>query len=141
MTAELRVLVIGEPFEALMKILADAADLRCASGWRAVEDALETEEFDVVFCGRAASEDHWSSMLRQVLAIRPYIPVIVVSDTSQETGWMEALEAGAFDLLNGSNWEAGVLPVLEHAAATTEARRLHGLVDCSTGNAAARAVV
>ena len=65
-------------------------------------------------------------MLERIGTIYPELPVIVVSQTSDQEAdeWAEVVAAGAFDLLPSVRNEPATLALLEHAVASGEGRAL-----------------
>jgi DNA-binding NtrC family response regulator len=65
----------------------------------------------------------WNDALEQVRQRSPNLPVIVFCRSGGEQEWVEVLEAGGFDLLVPPYQKDTVLPVLEHAVVSHDARR------------------
>ena len=105
--------------------LAPYAELSLACDLGEIARRLEQESYDAVFCARTLCPDTWTEVLHQVQQICPQLPVIILSQTTDEKEWMEALAAGAFDLLSLPCYERTVLSVMEHAVASREARAWH----------------
>ena len=86
---------------------------------------LDERSYSAVFCACNLSVRGWREILQQVHEFDANLPVIMLSPTSDEKEWAEALKAGAFDLLCPPYSERMVLAVLAHAVATYEARLRH----------------
>ncbi|MBI4458583.1 MAG: hypothetical protein HY648_00820, partial [Acidobacteria bacterium] len=86
---------------------------------------LAKDAYDAMFCGWSYHQGTWQDALKEVLQQCPELPVIVFCRAGGEREWLEALEAGAFDLLVAPYVKRNVYPLLEHAIASSEARRLH----------------
>jgi DNA-binding NtrC family response regulator len=84
---------------------------------------LQKETFDALVCGWSLVDGAWSDALDLVFKQCPDLPVIVYSSTGDEQEWIQVLESGAFDLLIPPYQKRTVLPVLEQAVASCEARR------------------
>jgi DNA-binding NtrC family response regulator len=83
------------------------------------------ESYDAVFCGWSFQAGTWNDAVGQVHNQCPDLPVIIFSGNGGEQEWVQVLEAGAFDLLVAPYQRRTVLPVLEQAVASCEARRTH----------------
>ena len=94
-----------------------------------LRNALEGGDFDALLCAWSYYERTWNDVLKTVQEIRPDLPVILFSRVGGEREWVQAIEAGAFDLLSAPYyWKSTVLPVLEQAVDSCEARRrLHSV--------------
>ena len=109
----------------LQRILSEHASLVSVSTLPELLDFLKNNDCDAVFCGWTHHTDTWRTVL-ELLQIRyPNLPVIVFHRTGGEVEWIQALEAGAFDLLVPPYLKGTVIPLLEHAVATRDARRWH----------------
>ncbi len=91
-----------------------------------LDSLLKRGDFDAVFCGwsfhsGSLETGKWSDVLDIVADTVPGLPVVVLSSISESDEWIQALEAGAFDLLIPPYEERGVLAMLEHAALSREA--------------------
>jgi DNA-binding NtrC family response regulator len=114
-----------EESNILEEILSEYVDLRHARNLSELQSILDDGVYDAVFCGRSSQKAAWNAALEEVRQRCPDLPVIIFSRTGGEREWVEALEAGAFDLLAPPYQRSTVLPVLEHAVVSTEGRRLH----------------
>ena len=85
-------------------------------------DVLENGTFDALFWSWSIRAGNWSDALRDVHAIDPNLPVIVLSNEAEERAWLRALNAGAFDLLVAPFDGQQLVAVLEQASASHEAR-------------------
>src|SRR4029077_13857302 len=88
-----------------------------------LEVALENGSYDAIFCGWSFHKGVRDAVLQMMWQRSPDLPVIVFCGTGGEQEWIEVLEAGGFDLLVPPYQESTVLPVLEHAIVSHEARR------------------
>ena len=86
---------------------------------------LRSDNYDALFCGWRFEAGTWHEALEEVRQNCPDMPVIVFSSTADEREWIEVLEAGGFDLLATPYHKRTVLPVLEQAVLSYEARRFH----------------
>ncbi|MBI3894974.1 MAG: response regulator [Acidobacteria bacterium] len=109
----------------LKEILGDRVVLKSIKSLTELRSILESDNYDAMFCGWSFHQGTWHEALGQIKQRYPNLPVIVFSRAGGEKEWLEALEAGAFDLLVAPYMKRNVLPVLEHAVASYEARRLH----------------
>lgn len=92
-----------------------------------LESTLADGDYDALFCGWSFHTGTWSDVLRQVQQRCPDLPVVIFCRTGGEDEWVRVMEAGAFDLLVAPYQKRTVLPVLQHAIASYEGRRLHSL--------------
>jgi CheY-like chemotaxis protein len=88
---------------------------------------LENSSYDAFLCCWSFHLGTWQEALREAQRLRPDLPVIVFSATAGERQWASVLEAGGFDLLMPPYVPSVVLPSLEHAVATHEARLLRSV--------------
>ena len=109
----------------LEEVLLEYAILRRAGNLAELQSKLEGEAYDAVFCGWSFHTGTWNDALGQVRQRCPDLPVVIFSETGDEREWVKVLEAGAFDLLIAPYQKHTVIPILEQAAASYEARRLH----------------
>lgn len=110
---------------ALQRILSESAMLTPVKALTGLFSVLEQDDYDAVFCGWSFHEGNWNAVLEEVQQRCPEVPVIIFCRKGGEEEWVEALEAGAFDLLAPPYQTSTVIPVLEHAVASREARRWH----------------
>lgn len=128
MLAHPKVLLVSGDDEEMSKweeILRDYAILKNARSLLELERNLESDEFDALFCGWSFHLGTWHDALQEVQQRCPDLPVIIFCARGGEKEWVQVLEAGAFDLLVAPYQQRMVLPVLEHAVDSYEARRLH----------------
>ncbi len=104
--------------------LTPYAELSWASHPEHVSGALHGDTFDVAFCAGRELIRSWREILKSVRDLNPDLPVIILSETAGEREWVDMLDAGAFDLLV-SPYSETLLPAMEHAIASREARRFH----------------
>src|SRR5689334_3511453 len=64
----------------------------------------------------------WQTVLTEAQVHCPDTPVIVYRHDGSEQEWLQVLAAGAFDLLAAPFNKISVLSLIEHAAATCDAR-------------------
>ena len=110
---------------ALEGILSEHVILKSVGNLLELQNVLEGGGYDAVFCGWSFHQGTWNDALDEIRQRCPDLPVIIFCRTGGEREWVEALEAGAFDLLVAPYMKRNVLPLLEHAVASHEARRLH----------------
>ena len=101
------------------------ATLRIALNLDELRTNLERDSYDALFCGWSFQMGTWNDALRQVRSRCPELPVVVFSGTGGEREWVQVLESGAFDLLVAPYEKRTVMPILEQAVASCEARRFH----------------
>jgi DNA-binding NtrC family response regulator len=83
---------------------------------------LENSNYDALFCAWSFHTGTWNAALEEVHKVHPELPVIILSLSAEEREWLQALDAGAFDLLVPPYQERSLLAVLEQASASREAR-------------------
>ena len=108
----------------LERVLSEHVSLHTIRNLQDLELALEDESYDAVFCGWSFHKEARDAALKTMQQRFPDLPVVVFSRTGAEQQWIEVLEAGGFDLLVPPYQRSTVLPVLEHAMVSHEARRL-----------------
>ncbi len=111
--------------QMLEKALGLHAELTWAASFQDLIDKLEHDNYDAVFCARTFLIANWREVVNAVRDVNPNLPVIILSHTANEVEWAEALQAGAFDLLAPPYYERSLFSVVEHAAASYEARLVH----------------
>ncbi len=109
---------------AFRLILAPHAILVLAGHLPEALDLLAKSPFDAVLCAWRFDLGTWNDALSAVKRAHPDLPVIVFSSTGGEREWVEVLDAGAFDLLVSPYTQRTILPPIEHALASHEARVL-----------------
>lgn len=109
----------------LQRILGEYAVLTPVNSLAQLQSVLKFGEYDAVFCEWSYHEGTWKTALNRLRQRCPDVPVIVFCGTGGEREWAEVLEAGAFDLLSLPYRHDRVIPLLEHAVASHEARRMH----------------
>ena len=119
-----------EETSVLEGILSEHVILKSVGNLLELQKLLEDGDYDAVFCGWSFHQGRWNDALDEVRQRCPDLPMIIFCRTGGEKEWVEALEAGAFDLLVGPYMKRSVLPLLEHAVASHEARRLHNATLC-----------
>ena len=104
------------------KILREHVILRSVGDLAELSNHLDGD-YDAVFCGWSFQKRGWNDALGELRKRYPALPVVIFSRMGGEKEWVEALQAGAFDLLVAPYLKRNVLPLLEHAVASHEARR------------------
>ena len=128
MLSEPKVLLLSSDEEEARKweeMFRQHATLRIALNLDELRTNLERDSYDALFCGWSFQMGTWNDALRQVRSRCPELPVVVFSGTGGEREWVQVLESGAFDLLVAPYEKRTVMPILEQAVASCEARRLH----------------
>ena len=108
----------------LEDILSKHVALQSARNLEEMLKLLAGGDHDAFLCDWTFYGGTWRDALREVQRRCPELPTIVVCRVGGEREWVEALEAGAFDLLSAPYHDSAVLAVLEHAVASREARTL-----------------
>ena len=108
-------------------VLSEHVALRSVRDLSELQAALESTDYDALFCGWRFHSGDWNLVLNQARQQYPDLPVIIFSRTGDEAEWVKVVEAGAFDLLVAPYQKRTVLPVLEHAVASHEGRRLRNV--------------
>lgn len=106
---------------AVEQALEPRTDLTVVSDLPDVLRELAHGQTEVLFCDWRFPAGTWRDVLDVVQFHYPELPVIVVSRCGDEWQWREVLDAGGFDLVT-THSELAVLSVLEHAAASRDAR-------------------
>jgi DNA-binding NtrC family response regulator len=107
----------------LNHVLADYVTLSSVSDLEQCQQRLAATDYDALLCSWSFREGRWNAALDHVQEQYPDLPVIITHRCGGEKEWAEVLDAGAFDLLVAPFQKQTVLPVLEHAIATREARQ------------------
>jgi DNA-binding NtrC family response regulator len=105
------------------EMFREHATLRRVRNLEELHRTLQGDFYDALFCGWSFQSGTWNEALGQVRQERPDLPVVIFSGTGGEREWINVLEAGAFDLLVAPYQKRTVLPVLEQAVTSYEARR------------------
>lgn len=84
---------------------------------------LKTGNCDAILCSWSFHRGFWGDAVDEIRALDPDLPVIILCRSGGESEWVQALEAGAFDLLVTPYRKAEVLGVVEQAGASCQARR------------------
>ena len=108
------------------EMFREHATLRIARNLDELQSNLEGDVYDVLFCGWSFHMGTWHDALGQVRLRCPDLPVVIFSRTGGEQEWVKVLAAGAFDLLIPPYQKQTMIPILEQAVASCEARRIHG---------------
>ena len=109
----------------LERILEQHVYLRRVTGLMELQTILDEECYDAVFCDWSFHRGKWDDALRHIQQLSPDLPVIIFRGTGGEKEWVQVLEAGGFDLLVAPYQNYTVLPVLEQAVESYEARRTY----------------
>lgn len=107
------------------QILSEHVTVKSVLDLPELQAALESETYNALFCGWSFHLGDWNLALKKASQQYPDLPVIIFSRTGGEAEWVKVVEAGAFDLLVAPYQKRTVLPVLEQAVASNEARHLH----------------
>ena len=111
----------------LYAVLRGNAKVTLAEDLPSALEKLSREEINVVFCAACFHCGSWVEALQTMGFLHPQIPVIVVNEASQSRTFAERYAdiyaAGAFDVLSDPQDELGVMVVLAHALASSEARQ------------------
>ena len=107
------------------EILREHATVRTVRDLDELQIHLQNDGYDAFFCAWTSPSATWKQALERVRQSNPDMPVIVFSGTADEREWVRVLEAGAFDLLASPLQRRTVLPVLEQAVTSYEARRFY----------------
>jgi DNA-binding NtrC family response regulator len=105
------------------ELFREHATLRRVRNLAELQDSLQENFYDALFCGWSFTSGTWSEALSQVRQQCPDLPVVIFNDTGGEKEWIRVLDAGAFDLLAAPYEKRTLLPVLEQAVSSFEARR------------------
>lgn len=123
-----KVLLLSDPAtetSGLERILDEHVSLHKVTGLMELQTLLDEGCYDAVFCDWSFHRDSWNAAVRQIQQLSPDLPVIIFRGTGGEKEWVQVLEAGGFDLLVAPYQNYTVLPVLEQAVESYEARRMH----------------
>lgn len=110
---------------SLLDGLSYRADLTFVETLEQLHLQIVRSRHDVVFCDQEFATFDWRTVLSVVQQSDPWLPVVVLSQEAKRDDWLEAIEDGAFDLLSPPFSPPELFPVVEHAAASREARRIH----------------
>ena len=116
---------------SLRDVLSNHARVTSAADLLELKVLLENACFDAVFCAWSFRLGNWRSALHEVQRLNPDLPVIVFSTTGGEREWVDVLDAGGFDLLTDPYRNNTVLPALEQATASYDARLLKRITEQS----------
>ena len=107
------------------EILREHATVRTVRDLDELQVRLQDDDYDVIFCAWKSPSGTWKQALERARQSRPDMPVIVYSGTADDREWVRVLEAGGFDLLASPLQRRTLLPVLEQAVTSYEARRFY----------------
>jgi DNA-binding NtrC family response regulator len=85
---------------------------------------LERTQYDVVLCGWPFYQDGWHGELKNVRERYPDLPVVVLSRADTKQKGMDVMDAAAFDLPTVPSPKPVLLPVVEHARVSHDARKM-----------------
>ena len=108
---------------AIEKALHEHVILQCARTPLELFLILAHDGFDAILYTGS-----WSSGLQQVRQAFPDLPVLVLGRMGTDKEWADVLNAGFIDLLATPVLGGGVLPVLESAIMSFQARRWYNEV-------------
>lgn len=112
---------------SLQRILGKHVILTPVSSRSELASLLETTTYDAVFWSWSLNSGTWSEALRTVRAIKPDMPVVVLSAAPEERAWLRSLKTGAFDLLMAPLGENQLLAAFEYAPDAHQAQASLGL--------------
>ena len=127
MPRHLRTLLLGfEEAEAraLTALLERLASFETAQTIPEMLRLAARQDFDALLCAWSFPAGTWRDALREIRIVEPELLTVVVCRTGQEAEWLEALDAGAFDLLAAPYSESAVVRLLEQVAANCRKRAL-----------------
>jgi DNA-binding NtrC family response regulator len=108
----------------------------CIEAWKRLHEAA----FDAVIVQDTAEGGGWRDLVAEIAAMRLALPVVVASAQPDERLWVDALSAGAYDVIEIPFHPADTSRILERAGRQrNHARRRSPRVD-GFGRSAARAV-
>jgi DNA-binding NtrC family response regulator len=99
----------------LVQNLRELSEVVTATGMDEAMQALRREEFDAVFSAWEIPGGLWSELLTALQSEKMSVPAILYYHCADEREWLQALEAGAFDLLAPPFDKYKLSVVLEHA--------------------------
>src|SRR5262249_12366646 len=108
----------------LREIIGEYASVAHATTLVELSFPLHNTPCAVLLCGWPFCLDEWNGKMKQIREQFPDLPVIVLSDEDTTRQWMAVLEAGAFDLLTLPLSRPTLLPAVEQARASHDARRM-----------------
>src|SRR5690349_10715355 len=115
----------------LEKLLSEYVVLRKLLHLSELQNELQDGNYDAMFCEWSFHRGTWREVLQQIQHRCPDMPLIVFSRTGGEREWLDVLEAGSFDLLVPPYNRHAVLPVLEHAISSHNARIFQNVTPAS----------
>ena len=103
MDTTLRIFIVSSNNEnrhALQSILnRQACKTQFASSVTECERLLPFQDVDLLFCDRCLADGTYHDVLRIIRSAKPSLPVIVTSPFADWSQYLEALDAGAYDLI------------------------------------------
>jgi DNA-binding NtrC family response regulator len=117
------IILSADPNEtaAFEEMLSEYADLKPVATLHELPSVLDDDVYDAIFCAKSFQASTWKDALEDVRESHPDLPFIVLASAPEEKAWVEAIDAGAFDLLVPPYEERQVLAVLEQAFASRDA--------------------
>lgn len=104
----------------LVKHLEELGSVAVAGNLDEAMQALRKGDFDAVFSAWEFAGGRWPELMTALKEANIRVPAIVYYHCAGEREWMQALEAGAFDLLAPPFDKYKLSVVLEHARASRE---------------------
>jgi DNA-binding NtrC family response regulator len=125
------ILLIGDDtleMRHLRTIFSRAARVAQAEDLPDAFQKLAAMDYDMVIADWSFHCGTWQAALRQIRAVYPALPVIVLSRAEgleqSMREWVSVVEEGAFDVLAPRITESAAMALMEHAVATGEARAM-----------------
>ena len=114
------VVVGSQECGCLVKHLQELRQVVTAAGLDEAMQALRKTEFEAVFSPWEFVGGNWSDLMASLHKEEVRVPAIFYYHCAGEGEWMQALEAGAFDLLVPPYDKYKLSVVLEHARASQQ---------------------
>jgi DNA-binding NtrC family response regulator len=111
--------------EQIQQALGNYVHLTLLNEPSRLEEMLDAQQFDALFCAWALPRSTWSDVLEDVREWHPDLPVIILASGPEVRQWAEVLEAGAFDLLVPPYEDRAVLATLEQASSSQQGWNAH----------------
>jgi DNA-binding NtrC family response regulator len=83
---------------------------------------LAQGDYDVLFCGSEITDGTWHDAFNEVQRRSSELPIVIVARLGGEKQWIDVLGQGAFDMVTAPYQMRTLLYLLEHAAASKQAR-------------------
>ena len=111
-----RLLLVDPDFDESARIIAlihrnetDAYTIKHAQGFEGAEELLGEHEFDAVLLDLATPVGRGAAILKKLVGLAANTPIIVLTETEDETAGTMAVQAGAQDFLVKSHLNADML--------------------------------